>query len=56
MFRVGEVRLGLDTVLGQGGRFEIFRLGQSALAEGALGAGWPEQFHVPRSTGQVRGT
>lgn len=39
MFRVGEVRLGLDTVLGQGSRFETFRLGQTALAEGSLGAG-----------------
>lgn len=42
LFRVGEGRLGIDTVLGQGGRFELFRLGQTALAEGALGAAFPE--------------
>jgi phage tail-like protein len=53
MFRVGEVRLGLDTVLGQGSRFETFRLGQTALAEGVLGAGWPPSglrptLHAPR--------
>jgi len=41
LFRVGEVRLGLDTVLGQGSRFETFRLGQTALAEGVLGAAFP---------------
>ena len=56
MFRVGEVRLGLDTVLGQGSRFETFRLGQTALAEGILGAGGAPQFHVPRTTCQRRGT
>lgn len=41
LFRVGEVRLGLDTVLGQGGQFDTFRLGQSALAEAALGETFP---------------
>jgi phage tail-like protein len=41
LFRVGEVRLGLDTVLGQGARFEPFQLGQTALAAGALGATFP---------------
>jgi len=41
LFRVGEVRLGLDTVLGQGGQFDTFRLGQSALAEAALGEVFP---------------
>jgi phage tail-like protein len=41
LFRVGEVRLGIDTVLGQGGRFETFRLGQTALAEGVLAAAFP---------------
>jgi phage tail-like protein len=41
LFRVGEVRLGLDTVLGRGGRFETFRLGETALAEGTLGAAFP---------------
>jgi phage tail-like protein len=41
LFRVGEVRLGLDTVLGRGGQFETFRLGQSALAEAALGNAFP---------------
>lgn len=41
MFRVGEVRVGIDTVLGQGGRFEVFQVGQTALAEGALGAAFP---------------
>ena len=41
LFRVGEVRLGLDTVLGRGGRFDTFRLGQSALAAGVLGTAFP---------------
>lgn len=41
LFRVGEVRLGLDTVLGQGGQFDSFRLGQSALAEAALTEAFP---------------
>jgi phage tail-like protein len=41
MFRVGEVRLGLDTTLGEGGRFELFRLGQTGLAEGILSAAYP---------------
>ncbi len=41
LFRVGEVRLGLDTLLGPGGQFETFRLGESALAEAALGAAFP---------------
>ena len=44
MFRVGEVRLGLDTQLGEGGRFELFRLGDTALAEGALGAAYPSSL------------
>ncbi|MEO0536683.1 MAG: phage tail protein [Cyanobacteria bacterium P01_A01_bin.123] len=41
LFRVGEVRLGWDTVLGQGGQFETFVLGQSALAEATLAAAFP---------------
>ncbi|MEM6253938.1 MAG: phage tail protein [Cyanobacteria bacterium P01_D01_bin.156] len=41
LFRVGEVRLGLDTVLGQGGQFDTFRLGQFALAEASLGTAFP---------------
>jgi phage tail-like protein len=41
MFRVGEVRVGLDTRLGEGGRFETIRLGETALAEGALAAMYP---------------
>ncbi|MBM0740401.1 hypothetical protein JOY44_02005 [Phormidium sp. CLA17] len=41
LFRVGEVRLGFDTVLGRGGQFDTFRLGQSALAEAALGETFP---------------
>ncbi len=41
LFRVGEVRLGLDTVLGRGGQFESFRLGQSALAEASLSDAFP---------------
>ncbi|PSN16056.1 hypothetical protein C7271_20445, partial [filamentous cyanobacterium CCP5] len=41
LFRVGEVRLGIDTVLGRGGRFDTFQLGQTALAEGVLGAAFP---------------
>jgi hypothetical protein len=41
LFRVGEVRLGLDTVLGEGGRFTWIRLGDTALAEGKLAAAYP---------------
>ena len=41
LFRVGDVRLGLDTVLGQGGQFELFRLGESALDAAALGTTFP---------------
>ena len=41
MFRVGEIRLGIDTVLGRGGQFETFELGKSALAEATLGAAFP---------------
>jgi phage tail-like protein len=43
-FRVGEVRLGLETVLGPGSRIETFRLGQSALAEDALSEPFP--YHL----------
>jgi phage tail-like protein len=45
-FRVGEIRLGIDTAMGQGGRFELFRLGQTALAEGLLGAAFPHNLTV----------
>lgn len=41
LLRVGEVRLGIDTVLGRGSRFDTFQLGQTALAEGVLGAAFP---------------
>lgn len=41
LFRVEAVRLGYDTILGEGGRFEIFRLNQTALAEGQLSASFP---------------
>lgn len=41
LFRVGEVRLGIDTTLGEGGRFELIRLGETALAEGYLGEDYP---------------
>jgi len=41
LFRVGEARLGMDTRLGEGGRFAIFELGATGLAEGALGTGFP---------------
>jgi phage tail-like protein len=41
LFRVGEIRVGLDTVLGQRSAFAPFRLGQTALAEGALGDRFP---------------
>jgi phage tail-like protein len=41
LFRVGEVRLGIDTTLGEGGRFEILRLDRTALAEGYLGEDYP---------------
>lgn len=51
LFRVGEVRLGLDTVLGRGGRFETFRLGATALAEGALGA----KLTIPAGRWRVAG-
>ncbi|HXF62865.1 MAG TPA: hypothetical protein VNK95_14670, partial [Caldilineaceae bacterium] len=42
LLRVGEVRLGLDTQLGEGGRFVPFRLDETALAEGYLAAAYPE--------------
>lgn len=45
LFRVGEVRLGLDTLLDVGSRFVALMLGQSYLAEGYLGAGHP--WNVP---------
>lgn len=41
LFRVGEVRLGLDTTLGAGGRFAALRLDRTALAEGYLSAAYP---------------
>jgi hypothetical protein len=41
VFRVGAVRLGYDTILGESGRFELFRLNQTALAEGVLDAAFP---------------
>ncbi|HEX9372164.1 MAG TPA: phage tail protein, partial [Roseiflexaceae bacterium] len=41
LFRTGEARVGLDTRLGEGGRFELLRLGETALAEGMLGARHP---------------
>jgi phage tail-like protein len=41
LFRVGDVRLGLDTVLGRGGQFDSFHLGQSALAEAVLSESFP---------------
>lgn len=41
LFRVGEVRLGFDTVLGRGSQFETFHLGRSALAEAALSDAFP---------------
>ena len=40
-FRVGEVRLGLDTVLGQVGRFIPMILGRDYLAEGYLYPAYP---------------
>jgi len=43
-FRVGEVRLGVDTVLGPGGQLEYFKLGQTALAEGLLWDSFP--YHL----------
>ena len=44
LFRVGEARLGEETLLGEGGRFVPLRLGSVALAEGALGAAYPEDL------------
>ncbi len=41
LFRIGEIRLGIDTVLGQGGQFETFQLGETALAEASLGEAFP---------------
>lgn len=40
-FRVGEVRLGIDTVLGESGRFVAMVLGQNYLAEGYLAPSHP---------------
>lgn len=48
MFRVGEVRLGIDTVLGRGGQFETFEIGRSALAEATLGDAFP--YHLRNRT------
>jgi phage tail-like protein len=41
LLRVGEARVGMDTALGPGGRFDTIRLGETALAEGVLGAAYP---------------
>jgi phage tail-like protein len=41
LFRIGEARVGLDTVLGQGSRFVAIVLGKSALADGYLTARTP---------------
>jgi phage tail-like protein len=46
VFRVGEARLGLDTRLGPDGRFVPFLLGETALAEGAIGAAYPEDHDL----------
>ena len=46
LFRVGEARLGLDSRLGPAGRFVPFLLGETALAEGALGAAYPEDLDL----------
>jgi phage tail-like protein len=48
MFRVGEARLGLDSALGRGGRFDTLRIGATALAGGVLGAAYP--FNLPDRT------
>jgi phage tail-like protein len=47
LFRVGEARLGLDSRLGPAGRFVPFLLGETALAEGALGTAYPEDLDLP---------
>lgn len=44
LFRVNAVRVGYDTILGEGGRFEIFRLNQTALSEGVLSASFPHNL------------
>ena len=41
LFRIGEARVGLDTVLGQGSRFVAIVLGRTALADGYLTARTP---------------
>jgi phage tail-like protein len=46
LFRVGEARLGLDSRLGPAGRFVPFLLGETALAEGAIGAAYPEDLDL----------
>ena len=46
IFRVGEARLGLDSRLGPAGRFVPFLLGETALAEGAIGAAYPEDLDL----------
>lgn len=45
LFRVGEARLGLDTALGYGSRFEPAVLGETYLADGYLPPSYP--FDVP---------
>ena len=46
MFRVGEARLGLESVIGQGSRFVSIVLGHTRLAEGHLA--WREPWNVRR--------
>ena len=41
MFRVGEARTGLDTLLGQGGRFAALYIADGYIGEGYLGFSHP---------------
>jgi len=51
-FRVGAVRIGLDTVLGRGARYHPLLLGEGALTEDVLGRGHPENVADRRVVGR----
>lgn len=51
-FRVGSVRLGLDTVLGRGARYQPLLLGEGVLAEDAVGRSHPENVPDRRLVGR----
>jgi phage tail-like protein len=54
LFRVGEARLGMDTVIAEGSRFVALVLGQTYLAEGTLGYAQPFNITDRVVTGRDR--